>query len=473
MSLWKIAWRSIQQRALASALTAFSMALGVALVVAVIVIHGVIDQSFRRGAQGYDLIVGAKGSPLELVLAAVYHLGRVPANMSYDAYDELVNGQFAADIQFAVPICLGDNFKGFRVIGTTPDMFARLEYLGGRKYEFAEGRNFHDDAPREAVIGATAARKTGLKVGDKFKPVHGSAADRGEEHEPFEIVGVLAPTGTPNDRGIFVNMEGFYHMHTKSPEEAERSLPALKAEADSKPEAKPKPQSADHDHDKEGGEKRDPTAGKAEDKPGEKPQPHAEGKPGHEAVHDEHKEVTAVLVVLNPKIPPPRRVALPKLVSKQLDVQAVAPVEQIDHLLRGIVGNVQLVLLILAVMIVVVAGIGIMVSIYNSMSDRRHEIAIIRALGARRTTIMVVVLLESILLALGGGAAGLVLGHGLTGVLAPIIADQTGVSINPAQFQLSELILIPGLILLATAVGYLPAVVAYRTDVAQSLIASP
>ncbi len=470
MSLWKIAWRSIQQRALASALTAFSMALGVALVVAVIVIHGVIDQSFRRGAQGYDLIVGAKGSPLELVLAAVYHLGRVPANMSYDAYDELVNGQFAADIEVAIPICLGDNFKGFRVIGTTPDMFARLEYLGGRKYEFAEGRNFDDVAPREAVIGATAARKTGLKVGDTFRPVHGSAATRGEEHEPFEIVGVLAPTGTPNDRAIFVNIEGFYQMHTKSPEEPDRALPAMKAET------KPKSQAADpqsKEQDENVPEKGESAAGKSEDEPGEKQESHAEHKHHHEGIPDEHKEITAVLVVLNPKIPPPRQIALPKLISKQLDVQAVAPAEQIDNMLRGIVGNVQLVLLILAVMIVVVAGIGIMVSIYNSMSDRRHEIAIIRALGARRTTIMVVVLLESILLALGGGAAGLVLGHGLTGVLSPIIADQTGVSVNPFQFQLSELILIPGLIVLATAVGYLPAVVAYRTDVAQSLIASP
>ena len=420
MSLWKIAWRSIQQRALASALTAFSMAMGVALVVAVIVIHGVIDQSFRRGAQGYDLIVGAKGSPLELVLTAVYHLGRVPGNISYEAYDELVNGQFASDIQLAIPICLGDNFKGFRVIGTSADMFDRLEYLDGRTYEFAEGRNFRDDAPTEAVIGATAARKTGLKVGETFKPVHGSASDRGEEHAPFEIVGVLAATGTPNDRAIFVNMEGFYHLHTKPADDAKK-----------------------------------------------------EAHHGHEEIPDELKQVTAVLVVVNPDMVATRRVALPKLINKQLDVQAVAPSEQIARLLEGIVGNVQLILLILAVMIVVVAGIGIMVSIYNSMSDRRHEIAIIRALGARRTTIMVVVLMEAILLALGGGAIGLALGHGLTGVLAPLIADQTGVSVSPMQFQFSELILIPGLIALATLVGYLPAVVAYRTDVAQSLISSP
>jgi putative ABC transport system permease protein len=452
MSLWKIAWRSIQQRALASALTAFSMAMGVALVVAVIVIHGVIDQSFRRGAQGYDLIVGPKGSPLELVLTAVYHLGGTAGNISYEVYDELVNGQFASDIQVAIPICMGDNFKGFRVIGTSSDMFERLEYLDGRKYEFADGRNFRDDAPMEAVIGVTAARKTGLKVGEKFKPIHGSAADRGEEHEPFEIVGVLASTGTPNDRAIFVNMEGFYRLHTKSVDDADRASSA-KAEkkGKDKPPAEP-PAKGD---------------AKAEGKTG------AAGHHGHEEIPDHQKEITAVLVVVNPNMIATRRVALPKLINKQLEVQAVAPSEQIDRLLEKIIGNVQRILLILAVMIVVVAGIGIMVSIYNSMSDRRHEIAIIRALGARRTTIMVVVLLEAILLALGGGAIGLVLGHGLTGVLAPMIADQTGVSVSPMQFQLSELILIPGLIALATLVGYLPAVVAYRTDVAQSLISSP
>jgi putative ABC transport system permease protein len=347
---------------------------------------------------------------------------------------------------------MGDNFKGFRVIGTSSDMFERLEYLDGRKYEFADGRNFRDDAPMEAVIGVTAARKTGLKVGEKFKPIHGSAADRGEEHEPFEIVGVLASTGTPNDRAIFVNMEGFYRLHTKSVDDADRASSA-KAEkkGKDKPPAEP-PAKGD---------------AKAEGKTG------AAGHHGHEEIPDHQKEITAVLVVVNPNMIATRRVALPKLINKQLEVQAVAPSEQIDRLLEKIIGNVQRILLILAVMIVVVAGIGIMVSIYNSMSDRRHEIAIIRALGARRTTIMVVVLLEAILLALGGGAIGLVLGHGLTGVLAPMIADQTGVSVSPMQFQLSELILIPGLIALATLVGYLPAVVAYRTDVAQSLISSP
>jgi putative ABC transport system permease protein len=468
MRLWKIAWRSIQQRALASALTALSMAMGVALVVAVIVIHGVIDQSFRRGAQGYELIVGAKGSPLELVLTSVYHLGNASGTIPYSVYDELVNGtDFAADVEFAVPLCMGDNFKGFRVIGTTPAMFDRLEYRDGQKYEFADGRNFKEDAENEAVIGYAASRRTGLTVGTEFKPVHGSAAERGEEHSPFRIVGVLAPTGTPNDKAIFVNMEGFYHIHTKSADDSEADSAAKKSaahhdsKADQKTEAKLPGLGETADKTKAGEGKKEMHAAKSE-------AGHA-----HESIPDEKKQVSAVLVVVNENSPGTRKVALPKLINKTLDAQAVAPSEQIDRLLGGVVGDIQKILLILAVLIVVVAGIGIMVSIYNSMSDRRHEIAIIRALGARRSTIMAVVLLESILLALGGGAIGLLLGHGLTGVLAPMIADKTGVSVNPLQFQFSELILIPGLILLASMVGYLPAVVAYRTDVAQSLVSSP
>jgi putative ABC transport system permease protein len=151
----------------------------------------------------------------------------------------------------------------------------------------------------------------------------------------------------------------------------------------------------------------------------------------------------------------------------------VPPAQVITELFEGIIGNIQRVLLILAVLIIVVAGIGMMVSIYNSMSDRRREIAIMRALGARRGTVMMIVLFESILLALGGGAIGLLLGHGLTGALSPMIAEHTNVTISAMEFQTTETVLIPGLILLASIVGYLPAVIAYRTDVADSLVNTP
>ncbi len=149
------------------------------------------------------------------------------------------------------------------------------------------------------------------------------------------------------------------------------------------------------------------------------------------------------------------------------------PVRVIADLFEGIVGKIQWILLGMAVVTVIEAGIGIMVSIYNSMSDRRHEIAVMRALGASRATVMVIILLESILLSLMGGAAGLLIGHGATWACSPLITDWTGVVVGLLQFQKIELILVPGLIVLASAVGYLPAMAAYRTDVAKSLITTP
>lgn len=474
MSLWKIAYRSIQQRMLASTLTAISMALGVALVVAVLVIYSVVDASFRRNAQGFNLIVGAKGSPLDLVFNTVYHMGNPIRTIPYKCYEDLDRGKYSSEVEAAIPVCIGDNYKGFRIIGTIPEMFEKLEYLGGRKYQFAQGENFRKENVHDAVVGAVAARKTGLRVGDTFRPVHGVEAEHGREHEPFKVVGILAATGTPNDRALFVNMEGFYTMH-KGEEEADEEEDA---EANAKPAAAHDKQTTKHEKEKPGSsghketahEEHGATHDKAE-KPGQEPK--EAGHDGHDhAGHDQEKKVTAVLVVLD-ESRIDRAQALFGLLNDEPYTQAVRPAEVIDRLFKELIGNIEVVLLILAVLIVIVAGIGILVSIYNSMNDRRHEIAIMRALGARRQTVMMIILLESILLSLGGGALGLTLGHGLVAAMTPLIVEQTGVAMSLLYFQPAELILIPGLIVLASLVGYLPAVMAYRTDVARSLVANP
>jgi putative ABC transport system permease protein len=169
---------------------------------------------------------------------------------------------------------------------------------------------------------------------------------------------------------------------------------------------------------------------------------------------------------------PTAALSLPRAINKGRIAQAVSPVQEVTLLFDNIIGPIQWILVALAGLIVVVAGIGIMVSIYNSMADRRRDIAIMRALGASRTTVMVVILLESILLAVGGGLGGFVLGHGLIAAASPIIEGATGVTIG-LRFVPLELILIPGLVILASLVGFLPAAAAYRTDVAKALSASP
>ena len=432
MSLWKIAWRTVEQRPLASILTGFSMALGVALVVSVLVIHGAVKDSFQRAAQGYHLIVGAKGGRLQLVMNTVFHLSQPIENIPWSYYKEFTEGKFKPYTALAVPYCLGDNYKGFRVVGTSPEMFSALEYAPGEKYKFSAGENFKADHFFDAVIGSLVARKTGLKVGDTFKPTHGISTDekQGKEHDPFKVVGVLAPTGTPNDRAVFVNLEGFLLLegHAK-PVEGETAAAA-------------EPAHADEHHD------------------GGQPAP----------LPDNQREVTSILVLATNDI---TSQALYQAVNEGNVAQAAAPAREILNLFEGIIGFVQVVLLAMTVLITVVAGIGIMVSIYNSMSERRHDIAVMRALGARRSTVMIVTLLESVLLSLLGGVAGVLLGHGLIGVLDPILVAQTGVSIGFLQFSPVELVLIPGLVVLASLAGFLPALSAYRTDVAKALNATP
>ncbi len=179
MSLWKVAWRSIQQRALVSTLTIVSMGLGVALVVAVLVVYGVVYQSFHRGGEGYDLIVGAKGGREQLVLNTVFYLSQPVGNIPYSLYDELkVGARFSGKVKTAVPVCMGHTYQGFRVVGTVPEMFTELTYQGDKKYEFirsqdaggkmVQGRNFKEDAPFEAVLGAVAAYRTQLLVGEQL-----------------------------------------------------------------------------------------------------------------------------------------------------------------------------------------------------------------------------------------------------------------------------------------------------------------
>ena len=498
MSLWRIAWRSIEQRGLASLLTALSMALGVMMVVAVLSIHGVVAESFRTNANlGYNLIVGAKGGKLQLTLNTVYYLDQPVENIPYDFYlefcraaqrdEELKNslryqslakqgasgeaaaraalglgrdGKYAEFADFAIPVCLGDYFGPFRSVGTTPEFLERLTFgpANDRKYEFAAGRNFQHAPSQhgyfEAVVGARAARDLGVRLGDHLRATHGDPEGEGHGH-PFTVVGILKPTGTPNDRVVLVHIEGFYLMegHAKPVAERGQDTPHDKSEV-----APAHHREAQHDHAQEHA-----VAGR---------------------LPLEQREVTAILV----------RTATPtatRILENQINEgpvgQAVLPVREIFNLLEFIVRPIQLLLLILTALICLVSGVSILVSIYNSMSDRRHDIAVMRALGASRATVMSVVLLESILIALGGGAIGWLGAHAVIGLAGPRIEARTGVPIAfwdlappipdfelwgfaPIMRWLSpEILMIPALIVLAVLVGLLPAVAAYRTDVAKSL----
>ena len=482
MPLWKIAWRSIQRRRLASILTALSMGLGVMLVVIVLLIHGVVAESFRNNASlGYNLIMGAKGGRLQLVLNTVFYLSEPVENIPYAFYEDFLSADQRVDgkdgkwkdyVDRVIPVCLGDYYEQYRVVGTIPEMFQDYVYDEdtGEKYEFAEGRNFEyfndEHGFFEAIVGARVAADTGLKIGDTIVASHGSS--EGKKHpDQFFVVGILAPSGTPNDRAVFVNMEGFYLLdgHAKPVDNESGGQRQMTKEEFEAAVAAASSQQLN-----------------AEEQP----------RPAHEVkttpLPVEQREVTALLVKTSPIITR----GLSNTINEGNQAQAVFPVGEITALFNRIVTPFQRLLLCLTAMICIVSGISILVSIYNSMNDRKREIAIMRSLGAGRRAVMAIVLLEAVLLAIGGGLLGWAGGHFMIVGASPWIEAETGVTIglldaapgvNIMEFIApnsnrslrisSEWILIPGLIILAIIVGFLPALAAYKTDVAEALSANP
>jgi len=451
MSLISIALKSLRQRALASSLTALSVALGVMLIVAVLLIAGVVNEAFNRRSVSYDFIVGPKGSDMQLVLSTVYRIEPPIQNLPYLYYLELQKHPMVDDV---VPLAFGDFTEqgAFPIVGTTGKYFEWGSAPGKSYSLLAPGKQM--SSPFHAIIGSEVARKNGWGVGTKFKLVHGGA-DTGHVHdEEFTITGVLAKTGTPDDRTAFVNLEGFYQVagHEKPPNEAINSwrdfngldaVSGAELDAEMKKYGVEAEEAHDHGHD------------------------HAHHH-AH-AVPDVMKEVTAVLVRMPPGVPTAAVMFRENLRRGFSPVQAVNPIQPMARLQDQFVGNIRNALLALTAVILVVSGVGIFVSIYNSMSERLREIAIMRALGARRETVFGVILAESLLLCLGGGLIGGLLAHLLLVAAAPMISAKTELLIDPYAFDVQELWLLPALILLAVVAGLLPGVRAYRADVAESL----
>src|SRR3954470_2374721 len=463
MPFWKIAWRNMEQRALASTLTGISMALGVAVMIAVIVIYGVAVRQFDQSAQGYHLIVGGKGGSLQLVLSTVYHIGQPLYPIPYSYYQKFQpGGEFAEITSAAIPQCLGDSYQSpdnsvFRIVATTPEMFEKIHYGTNsdgtlKDYEFQPGgRNFKTEAYFEGVIGSMVAARSGLKVGDTFQPSHGLAGGSDLHHE-VKVVGVLKPTGTADDRALFMNIEGFYLLpgHALSAQDEETDANSTET-AEEKKAREEKEEEEEHEQEKELDKQL--AAGTA------RPLPTAQ------------REVTSILVLCNSPLGP-QYLDFKINKGKNGIAQSVAPAREIAVLLNSIVGPIRVVLLVLTVLVVIVAGISILVSIYNSMTERSHDIAVMRALGASRSAVMMIVLVESILLSVGGGLIGILLGHGLIGIASPYVVERTGVALGMFEFDWQELVLIPALVVLASLVGFLPALAAYRTDVAKALAGS-
>ena len=221
MTILAIALKYLRGRLIASVLTAVSVALGVGLVIASMLMASGIREAFVASATDYNLVVGAKGSPMQLVLGVVFRIDVATPNIRYTTYEALREDP---RVEVAVPVMVGDAYQGFRYVATNAAYFAALPWRR-RSFALAVGRQFHDDAPDapafEALLGAEAARSTGLRIGDRFS--------EGEEmaEYPFTVVGILKPTHSADDRAIFMSLASFWQMNEVAREQTIKPLTAV------------------------------------------------------------------------------------------------------------------------------------------------------------------------------------------------------------------------------------------------------
>jgi len=410
-----LARRSLRQHSLSSAVTMLSIALAAGLVMAVFSIRAQSRDAFLGGAGNFDAVLGAKGSKLQLVLNNVFHLESSPGNIPWSAYETV---QEHPGVKFAIPYAVGDSYMGARIVGTTTDLFDKFEYRAGRKLAVQSGGRQFDMGLREAVVGAEAARRTGLTYASQFHPTHGiEQNEASHEHEEiYVVVGVLEPTGTPIDRVILIPLEGIMRM----------SGHILRTEDDDMYAAMP-----------------------------------------GEEIPDEVKQISAVMIGLRG---PQAGLDLDEQFNKRDSGETLAfPIGAVMAELFDKLGWMVQVLGLVAILVVVVAGSAVLASIHNTINERRREFAILRALGARRSAVFSIILLESGFIAAIGAALGFVVYGGIMFVAAAVIQRQTGVVIEPWKFNPVLAWTPPGMVLLGLVAGLIPAAKAYSTDVATHL----
>ena len=217
MTLALIIRRSLRQHAFSTTITALAIALAGGLLMSVWVVKEQAQKTFTQVNTGFDAVLGARSSKLQLVLNAIFHLEASPGNVAVADYDFIKKHPA---VKLAIPIAVGDNLHGFRIVGTVSELFRDVEYAAGKTFALASGRLF-DPVAKEAVLGSFAARKLGLKVGDEFHPFHGLAFDEKNEHaETFRVTGILAPSNTPADKVVWIPLRGLQTMAGHDPKVA-------------------------------------------------------------------------------------------------------------------------------------------------------------------------------------------------------------------------------------------------------------
>ena len=403
MSLLKLAWRNIVAHPLDVLLSLILFALGIGLISFLILLNTQIKEKFERNLAGIDMVIGAKGSPLQMILCNMYHIDNPTGNISVKSAKPFLNPNHPL-IETAIPLSLGDNYKSFRIVGTD---YKILDLYGssidkGEKWE----KLF------EVSIGSEVASKTGLKIGDEFQSSHGFVQDDNLTHDEmnFKVVGILASSGTVLDQLILTGPSSIWavHEHTTGTDGA-------------------------HHHDY------------------------------GELLDNEDREITSILIKFKSRTNF-QALNMPRNINRNTDLQAASPAIEMNRL-YAMIGVGTDTLRMLAIIIAMVSALSIFLSLLKSLKSRKYELSLIRVMGADKMKLFVLIIMEGLILSILGYVFGILISHGAMEVLSGFLKDSYQYNFTGLIFLKEDIYLLIVSILIGVTAAFIPAFQASRTDI--------
>ncbi|GGG94707.1 peptide ABC transporter permease [Parapedobacter pyrenivorans] len=444
MKVLQIAWKNIRQNPATSILGILLTAFGTGILCVLLLTSHQLEEQLDNNSRGIDLVVGAKGSPIQLILSSIYHMDNPTGNISLAEAEKLAANPM---VKLAVPLSLGDNYRDHRIVGTD-STFLQLYGL-----ELAEGRIWQEDF--EAVIGAEVAQKHRLHIGDKIYGAHGlSSEGHAHDEHPYTITGIFKPAHHIADRLVVANLASVWRMHGDEGDEDVH-------------EHGDEHYDENHSHDLAGVEEHEHHHGEQH--------PQEDGSSDHQDepqlvksivgdVGTSEREITSMLIQYRN----PAAIGMfPRLVNQQTAMQAASPAMESARLfsLLGIgIDSLQ----VLAYVIMLMAALSVFISLYNALKSRKYDLAIMRTLGASQGKLFGIVIAEGILLTFVGALLGIIIGHTALYLI--------GASTDGTATLLETLVLLPQegwLVVIGVAIGFvaavIPAIKAYKTSISQTL----
>ncbi len=394
------AWRYLWARPMGAALNVLLLSLGLASITFLLLVGAQLSKAFERDLAGIDVVVGAKGSPMQLILSGVLHIDVPPGNVPLKAVRALEQNPLVAGM---IPISLGDNFQSYRIVGTSQ------AYLAHYQARMAEGATWTQ--PMQVVLGATVARKLGLRLGDAFVGSHGLGAG-GHPHgeNPYQVVGVLFPSGSVLDRLILTDTASVWKVHedyNASPDDSEEDRKAM----------------------------------------------------------EEEREITVALVKYKT---PMAAMSFPRYVNTSTEMQAASPALEITRLLN-MLGLGTDVLRAFAAVLLLTAGLSVFIALWSAVRERRADLALLRMLGAPPAKVAALLLCEALWLGVLASMVGVLLGQAFAAALAWLLQLDNSLLIGGMVWPM-QLWVVPCLALGVSLVSaLLPTLAAYRVSVLELL----